>query len=181
MPRKIPFLTGSLHILALSGFALAQPLYSLLSGYPEFFVARQSEPVDPILLALILSLGLPSLLILFEGLARAAGHGLHTHVHATLVSVLTTAILLQLLNYIPALPGVVSVSAAVLLAMMVSLGLSSFRYDPDLPDVPGAGRSVVPRLVSSELRCLENRFPETGGDSTGRGRGDCSRSDGGSG
>ncbi len=128
MSPKIPFLSASLHILALSGFALAQPLFSLLSGYPEFFVARQSEPVDPIILALILSLGLPSLLILFEGLAKAAGHGLHTHVHATLVSVLTTAILLQLLKYIPALPGVVSVSAAVLLAIMVSLAY--LRYDP---------------------------------------------------
>ena len=126
MSRKIPFLAGSLHILVLSGFALAQPLYSLLSGYPEFFVARQSEPVDPILLALILSLGLPSLLILFEGLAKAAGHGLHTQVHATLVSVLSTAILLQLLKYIPALPGVVSVSAAVLLAIMVSLAYLRF-------------------------------------------------------
>ena len=126
MSRKIPFLAGSLHILALSGFALAQPLYSLLSGYPEFFVARQSEPVDPILLALILSLGLPSLLILFEGLARLAGRGLHTHVHATLISVLTTAILLQLLKYIPALPGVVSVSAALLLAIMVSLAYLRF-------------------------------------------------------
>ena len=126
MSRKIPFLAGSLHILVLSGFALAQPLYSLLSGYPEFFVARQSEPVDPIILALILSLGLPSLLILFEGLARLAGHGLHTHVHSTLISVLTTAILLQLLKYIPALPGVVTVSAAVLLAIMVSLAYLRF-------------------------------------------------------
>ena len=128
MPQRTPFLTASLHILVLSGFALAQPLFSLLSGYPEFFVARQSEPVDPILLALILSLGLPSLLILFEGVARAAGHGFHLYVHATLVSVLTAAILLQPLKYIPALPGIVAASAAVPLAIMGSLAY--LRFDP---------------------------------------------------
>ena len=126
MPRKIPFLTGSLHILVLSSFALAQPLFSLLSGYAEFFVARQSEPVDLILLTLILSLGLPSLGILFEGLASAVGHGFYKHAHATLVSVLTATIILQLLKNIPGLPGIMLVSAAVLLAIMGSLAYLRF-------------------------------------------------------
>jgi len=31
-----------LHLFALLGFALAQPLFSLLGNYPEFFVARGS-------------------------------------------------------------------------------------------------------------------------------------------
>ena len=125
MPRKTPFLADSLHILVLSSFALAQPLFSLLSGYAEFFVARQSEPVDLILLTLLLSLGFPSLLLLFEGLARAADHGFYKYVHATLVSVLTAAIILQLLKNIP-VSGIMLVSAALLLAIMGSLAYLRF-------------------------------------------------------
>ena len=126
MPRKTPFLADSLHILVLSSFALAQPLFSLLSGYAEFFVARQSEPVDLILLTLILSLGFPSLLLLFEGLTRVVGHGFYKYVHATLVSVLTAAIILQLLKNIPELPGIMLVTAALLLAIMGSLAYLRF-------------------------------------------------------
>ena len=70
MRRTSAFLTDSLHILVLISFALAQPLFGLLSDSPEFFIARQSEPLDLILLILILCLGLPSLFIFLEGAAR---------------------------------------------------------------------------------------------------------------
>ena len=100
MPHKSSFLTGSLHVLVLFSFALAQPLFSLLSGYAEFFVARQTEPVDLILLTLILCLGLPVLLILLEGVARAVGIGFYKYAHMGLVTVLTAAIILQLLKKI---------------------------------------------------------------------------------
>ena len=66
MTHKSSFITGSLHVLVLFSIALAQPLFSLLSRYAEFFVARQTEPVDLILLTLIVCLGLPLLLILPE-------------------------------------------------------------------------------------------------------------------
>ncbi len=49
-------IVDSLHIAALSAFALAQPLFDILGRNPEFFTVRQSAPVDIITLGLALSL-----------------------------------------------------------------------------------------------------------------------------
>ena len=56
--------TWSPHLLVLFGLALAQPLYDLLAGYPQFFVARHSGPVELGLLAATLSLLLPAIFLL---------------------------------------------------------------------------------------------------------------------
>lgn len=47
------------HLLVLSAFTTAQPIYDLLTRHPEFLPAHQSEPVDILLLTLMLSLLLP--------------------------------------------------------------------------------------------------------------------------
>jgi len=63
----------------LFNLAVAQPLFELLGRNPEFFVARQSKPIDVLLLALILSFGLPALLLTVEWIvtriSRRAGSG----------------------------------------------------------------------------------------------------------
>ena len=174
MLRKTLFLTGSLHILVLSSFALAQPLFSLLSGYAEFFVARQSEPVDLILLTLILSFGIPALLILFEGLVRAVRPVFYKPVHATLVSVLTVTIILQLLKNIPAVPGIMLVGAAVPLAIMGSLAYHRLNLiqtyltflSPVVLLFPGlfllhseVSRIVFPKQVELQLGDVESSAP----------------------
>ena len=48
-----------LHLLVLSAFTAAQPIYDLLTRHPEFLPAHQSERVDILLLTLMLSLLLP--------------------------------------------------------------------------------------------------------------------------
>ena len=40
-PSRQPLLVNALHILALFGLAVAQPLFSTLSESPEFFVAHR--------------------------------------------------------------------------------------------------------------------------------------------
>ena len=40
------FLTDAVHVFFLSGLALAQPLFDVLSRGAEFFVARQSRPAE---------------------------------------------------------------------------------------------------------------------------------------
>jgi hypothetical protein len=107
--------------LVLFGFAVAQPLFSVLSGYPEFFVARQSQPLDLILLALILCLGLPSLLILLEAVVRTVAPRLYPYAHVVLVWILTTAIVLQVLKNVGTVPATALGGAAVLLAMTASV------------------------------------------------------------
>jgi hypothetical protein len=174
MPHKSSFLTGSLHVLVLCSFALAQPLFSLLSGYAEFFVARQTESVDLILLTLTLCLGLPVLLILLEGLARAVGTGFYKYAHVGIVTVLTAAIILQLLKKIAGVPGIALVSGAVLLAIMCSV--TYIRFDlvrtyltflsPVILLFPGlfllnseVSRIVFPEQVELQLGNVESETP----------------------
>ena len=128
MLRKPRFLTNSLHILILFSLAVAEPIFDLLSGYPEFFVARGSDPLDLIFLALILCLGLPSLFIFLEGVARVVGPRLYKCVHAGLVALLTATIILQIVQRIAEVPGFALVTAAVLLGIMGSVAY--VRFEP---------------------------------------------------
>ena len=57
------------HLAVLSTFALAQPLFSLLSDNPEFFAARGSTAADIIVFALLLVLLPPLVLLAVELLA----------------------------------------------------------------------------------------------------------------
>lgn len=50
--RRVPFVWRALHILVLTSFAIAQPLFSVLGDGPEFFVAHDSATADVLILAL---------------------------------------------------------------------------------------------------------------------------------
>ncbi len=56
-----------IHLLVLSAFTTAQPIYDLLTRHPEFLPAHQSERVDILLLTLMLSLLLPGAAALVVG------------------------------------------------------------------------------------------------------------------
>jgi Sulfatase len=69
------------HLLAVSGFALAQPLFDLLGKNAEFFAVRGSAPGDIVLFALVVTF-VPALLllaieVLVELVSEAAATGLH--------------------------------------------------------------------------------------------------------
>ena len=70
-----------LHILTLSGFAIAQPLYDLLAQYPTFLVAGGASAPDILGLAFLISVALPGLMVLHCWLAgllsNIAYKGLH--------------------------------------------------------------------------------------------------------
>ncbi len=57
-------LASASHLFALSGFAVAQPLFDLLGRQAEFFIAHDVQPIDLILMTLALSLALPLTLAL---------------------------------------------------------------------------------------------------------------------
>ena len=57
-----PALRGA-QLLAVSGFALAQPLLDILGKNAEFFAARGSKPFDIVLFALVLTF-VPALVLL---------------------------------------------------------------------------------------------------------------------
>jgi hypothetical protein len=91
------------HIAALSGFAIAQPLFNLLGKYPEFFVVRGSPRVDIVAFALLATLLPPALLVAIEALAGLISARVRWIVHLVFVCGLLSLIGLQVvkhLNYI---------------------------------------------------------------------------------
>ena len=66
-----------LHLLALAGLAIAQPVYDLFARHVDFFVAHDSQPLDLVLLTVLFSLAVPlvlAVLVVASGrLHRRAG------------------------------------------------------------------------------------------------------------
>lgn len=99
-PKK-DFLIENLHIFILFAFAVAQPLYDLLSQYADFFVVRRSKPIDIILFTLIISIFIPLLLVLIEmGLKLITSNTIHKIVHIGLVGILIVTIVFPILKKI---------------------------------------------------------------------------------
>ncbi len=53
-------------VLTLTGFALSQPVFSILQATPEFLVIRRAQPSEVIALALVLALLVPAILFLLR-------------------------------------------------------------------------------------------------------------------
>jgi len=128
--KVVPF-AHFLEILALSSFALAQPLFDLLSRNAEFLVAHRSEPVDVILLALGLCF-LPTLFFIsVELLAGLIGPKCRLRTHVLIVAGLMAMILLPPLRLVTArIPGAIWLVAAILLGVLfsaVSLHFAKFQ------------------------------------------------------
>jgi len=78
----------ALHLFALVQIAIAYPVYDLLSRNPEFFVARQSQPIDIGLLVLLLSVGLPLILYGLQAILSGINHHLGRAGHLLLIALL---------------------------------------------------------------------------------------------
>ena len=122
MQQKKDFFIDTLHIFVLFSFALAQPLFDLLSRNAEFFVAHHSEPVDIIFLILILCVLLPALVVLIEVVAGLFGRRARKGVHGLLVSGLVAIIVLPGLKKIGDIPGTVILICAGVVGVVFALG-----------------------------------------------------------
>ena len=113
-----------LHLLAASGFALAQPLFDILGKNPEFFAVRGSPPGDIVVFALVVVFVPATVLFAIEllvGLAsRQAGLVLHYVFLGALVAVFAAQALKRL-----GLDGtVVMIGGAVVLGALVSFAVA---------------------------------------------------------
>ena len=116
-------LLSFLHLAVLSAFALAQPLFNLLSDNPEFFAARGSTATDVIVFAVLLVVVPPALGLAIELLAGLAGPRARRVAHLVLLALLTAMIFVQ------ALKDALGSSDAVLIAISVALGaLAALLY-----------------------------------------------------
>jgi hypothetical protein len=90
--------TRGLHLLVLSAFAVAQPLFDLLGDTPEFFVVRGSTTWDIVALALGLVLVPPALLLGIEALGGVFHPRIQTGLHLVFCAGLTALVALQALK-----------------------------------------------------------------------------------
>jgi hypothetical protein len=116
-------LLSFLHLAVLSAFALAQPLFNLLSDNPEFFAARGSAAVDVIVFAVLLVVVPPAIGLAIESLVGLAGARARDGAHLVLIAFLASVVFVQ------ALKDAIGASDAVLIALAIALGaLAALLY-----------------------------------------------------
>jgi hypothetical protein len=114
--RQPGLLWSYLHLAVLSTFALAQPLFDLLSDNPEFFAARGSTAMEVIVFAVLLVVVPPTLLLAIEWLIGLAGDGPRRIAHLVFIALLAAVIFVQ------ALKDAIDASDAVLIGISAALG-----------------------------------------------------------
>lgn len=109
-------LLSFLHLAVLSAFALAQPLFNLLSDNPEFFAARGSTATDIIVFALLLVVIPPALGLAIELLVGLAGPRARLGAHLVLIAGFAAVIFVQ------ALKDALGASDLILIVLSLALG-----------------------------------------------------------
>ena len=109
----------SLHVFALFGFAVAQPLFDLLSRNADFLVAHDLRPLDLLLLAAIVCVVFPGLPVLVETLTGFLHRRAADYVHQLAAGLLIGAVALQAFKTLFAGPGLALVVAALLIGLPI--------------------------------------------------------------
>ncbi len=113
-PTGREVLVAFLHLGALWGFAVAQPLFDLLGRNAEFFATRGSEGLEIVGFGLALALAPPAALLAMELLAGAAHPGLRRPLHLVFLAGLAAILAVQVLKRIDDLGAAVPLVIAAL-------------------------------------------------------------------
>lgn len=137
----IELLWGWLHLAVLWTLAIAQPLLSILADEPAFFVARDNTNGDIVAVALILTLGPPTVLVAIEALVCRAYQAWDA-VHLTFVAVLASVLVLQVVSDASG-PSGLMIGLAALGGVLFALAYRTFDPVPSVLSV----LAPVPFLV----------------------------------
>ena len=113
----------ALHVFALFGFALSQPLFSVLSNYPEFFVARDASPADILLFSLALSVIIPGLISVTVAAIHYSSARIGQLIGPAVIALLSGTIALQILKAFTFVPGLLLFCGSLVLG-----GLAAVAY-----------------------------------------------------
>jgi hypothetical protein len=113
--------TSFLHIFGLWGIAVVQPLFDLFARYGDFFVAHEAQPADVVLLAGLLSVGLPLLLVLLIFVVGSISHQAKAAVHHVLLGALMMLFVLWILKGL-------QIQSDILLIVLAALLSTAFLY-----------------------------------------------------
>ena len=136
----------SLHFLIVWNFAVTQPLFDLLSRHAEFFVIRQSAPLDIILFVLLLFLGFPTLLLLPAWVMSRIHTGMSLGLLLCLLAVGSAALAAQALQAVSQMPGFVLVAGASLIGLLTVVGYYRFSMIRTFFTMLSPGLVFVPAL-----------------------------------
>ena len=112
-------LIAFVHLAALWGFAVAQPLFDLLGRNAEFFATRGSEGVEVVGFAVLLALVPPAAMVALEILAAAARRSFGRALHLAFVAALVALLVVQILKRVGAL------DAAAILVIAAVAGIAA--------------------------------------------------------
>ena len=118
----------ALHIASLWSLAVAQPLFGVLSGSPEFFVAHDTSPVDLLGLVLMLCLAGPAIGLLVISLAGRLTPGWRTRAAGIVIGGLAGAVALAAVKPLGGWSGGLLLALAV--ACGAAAGISYIRFAP---------------------------------------------------
>lgn len=140
------FWTDALHLFALCGFAVAQPLFDLLGQNAEFFVAHRSDALDVLLLVLAVSVLLPAILTAFERLTLWIGPNVQRGIHLILVGLLVALIALPIVNRLSAVHSELTVAAAGATGLLGAIAYGRLPAVRSFASLLGLGAVAFPVL-----------------------------------
>ena len=113
-------LFDGLHLLVLSSFALAQPLFDILARYPVFFTANKSQPEDIVTFVLTVMFAPFLFILLIELFGSLVGRPIKGYLHFCLVALLVAVIFLPIVDRLQPLSGTIVVVSSVTIGIVVS-------------------------------------------------------------
>ncbi len=112
MTLDAAMIRNGIHLAVLSALAVAQPLLDVLGKNPAFFAVRGSTATQIVLFALVVTLGVPAILVLIEVAVRALdGRAAHV-VHLVFVGSLVGVFVLYALTKADAFGGALELAVA---------------------------------------------------------------------
>jgi len=160
MYLKKEFLIDAVHVFVLLGFAVTQPLFDLLTRYPEFFVTHHCVPIDVVSLILILCVLLPLFVVLIELIAGLFGRKSRKCVHGFIVMILLTVIVLPALNKIFNLSGAGLLVGAAVLGVAGTVVYTRFHPARIFITVLSVALLIFPSLFLFNAQIFKIVFPK---------------------
>ena len=154
------FPPGSLHLFILFNLAIAQPLFDVLARSAPFFVAERSQPVDIIVLVLLLCILVPAFFLALEIVASLLSEKLQVGIHTLLVALLLATIALPALKRVGDAPGVALGFGAGLIGIA---GVAAYlRFNPvrQLLTFASIGVLVIPATFLLNSNISKIVFPD---------------------
>jgi arylsulfatase A-like enzyme len=145
-----------LQLIALSAFAVGQPLLGLLADFPGFLVAHRSAPVDVVLLALAFFAALPLALFALTRAVSLISRRAEAIAHGASVSVLTALVVSPWIGRVLVDTGVLALVASAAFGVLFALAVTHVIAVGRFAAICSVGAVVflVQFFVDAEIRAL---------------------------